>query len=694
MKTLKFFTNLAIIALVFSFFLYLGCKKDKDVTPTGNNIGNMLIDPGQVITGQYTDMAIEFTLNPDVTLPTNTTELTVIQIDPTGARTELTKLYDNGNLSNHDEIKGDHTYSNKISFYSLKTGEFKLIISTPIVTGGNTKTVESNEFKFTVYADLKAGTLSGILNTQENAGLEFKKNVANNINNVQSSIDKTIAYLKGQANVQDAVKASTGIAITYKSGIKAALIISVEDKNGNFTQGGLGKDTFPPRHKYRLPLALQTRGNIKKAIQTRGEDIDANLIGNRKVLIYEPFQSIWQQQQGPSKTEIIKIFNEDKCAKYDIKNVINTDANIDVVSTFAQYGFILLETHGSAGESFSTGEYVDSSAANFANKYKALLQAQKLSVWRNIKVAQNGAVDILKDVYAINYSYINDLAGKFPNSLIINMSCESTKSAFLSNAFIVKGAGAYVGFSEVVYTNFSAATWLDAIKTVVKDGKTIGEMAKKGEVSTQGYGNPAVYARVDILGLESLKLPKDLLNGSFEAGLKGWTASGDGRYISNLGFISPIDKDFMGIISTGLGFTTATGSIYQSFTVPNDAKTLSFNWNLLSEEFLEYIGSQYQDQFSVVIIDESGNENVLYSRTIDGIAADYGATKEKTGNLIGVSPDISFDQGDVYMTGFETASYDISAYKGKCITLEFRCTDVGDSAYDTAILIDNVQIEK
>ncbi|HMG16680.1 MAG TPA: choice-of-anchor L domain-containing protein, partial [Saprospiraceae bacterium] len=224
--------------------------------------------------------------------------------------------------------------------------------------------------------------------------------------------------------------------------------------------------------------------------------------------------------------------------------------------------------------------------------------------------------------------------------------------------------------------------------------KTVGEMTKKGVVSTLGFGEPPVYSICDQLGLDALKLPKDLQNGNFEAGLKGWSAVGDGRFISILGTVHPTNKDFMAIISTGLGFTTSSGSIFQSFTVPSDAQTLKFDWNLLSEEFLEFIGSLYQDKFEVVIKDESGSENVFISKTIDQIAADYGATIDMSGSLINVSPKIKFDVGGVFMTGYINASFDISAYQGKCITLEFRCSDVGDSSFDTAVVIDNVQIEK
>ena len=52
-----------------------------------------------------------------------------------------------------------------------------------------------------------------------------------------------------------------------------------------------------------------------------------------------------------------------------------------------------------------------------------------------------------------------------------------------------------------------------------------------------------------------------------------------------------------------------------------------------------------------------------------------------------------FDQGDVYATGWQTQDIDISSYVGKSVSLQFYSTDVGDSIYDSAILIDNIKFK-
>ncbi len=58
-----------------------------------------------------------------------------------------------------------------------------------------------------------------------------------------------------------------------------------------------------------------------------------------------------------------------------------------------------------------------------------------------------------------------------------------------------------------------------------------------------------------------------------------------------------------------------------------------------------------------------------------------------------MSPPIYFDHGDAYGTGWRDFSADISAYHGQVVRLIIRIGDVGDSAYDSACLLDEISID-
>src|SRR5947207_3584364 len=143
----------------------------------------------------------------------------------------------------------------------------------------------------------------------------------------------------------------------------------------------------------------------------------------------------------------------------------------------------------------------------------------------------------------------------------------------------------------------------------------------------------------------------------------------------------------MGIISTGLGFTTNSGSIRQDLCVPANATTLTFQWNFFSEEFLTFCNTQFQDFFVVKIHELDMNGQIVNSTQV---------LRRQIDDLCGsVSPsDVGFDQGDVYNTGWIGTTFSLTAFQGKHVIIEFSAGDVGDSIYDTAILIDDVKVNK
>lgn len=102
---------------------------------------------------------------------------------------------------------------------------------------------------------------------------------------------------------------------------------------------------------------------------------------------------------------------------------------------------------------------------------------------------------------------------------------------------------------------------------------------------------------------------------------------------------------------------------------------------------MEWCGSIFQDTFkvSICVIDNStGTEscNIALDRKVDDLCGS-------------VTPaDISFDQGDAYRTGWLNQAVDFTPYAGKHIRLKFYATDLGDSIYDTAILIDGITISE
>ncbi|NLD50598.1 MAG: M23 family metallopeptidase, partial [Clostridiaceae bacterium] len=162
----------------------------------------------------------------------------------------------------------------------------------------------------------------------------------------------------------------------------------------------------------------------------------------------------------------------------------------------------------------------------------------------------------------------------------------------------------------------------------------------------------------------------------------GWTKSGDTRTITQLGPLVPTSGNNMAIISTGLGSTNNSNSwIEQKFYIPEGSNTLSFDYNLVSEEPMEFVGSRYDDKFQCTIVLSKGT-TVIAEESIN------------TSVWLPVKG-IDFYGGDStsFMTGWKHLNFDVSQHQGQYATLKFHVWDVGDSAYDTAVLVDNINID-
>lgn len=689
-KKIIYLLSLAFIS--FTFYIS-GCSEDNPVTTTTTTndqiVGSLVSNPNVITVNNNDTVIFRFTVNPGVSFTDASSHL--VKTNAANNETEIGLLLDNGELSNGDEIANDNIYSGKFIINETSSGEVKYKAKGAI---SSTTNGYSQQITVTVYSQLSSQDVKTIFTTQDNAKNQLITYLAGNPNNIENASNQLAAWLQTQPGVQSVEgTGSTGILINYTSGLTGGILYSLADASGNIrTLGGTEFSDTLRRKTNKIPVEKQTIGindyyKDQNYIPTDNPPLDPNAIGNRNVLIYEPYLAIYSPFN--IGTKVSTRLAQSVCKDYTITTYTNQDANIAVLSDITKYGMVVITTHGLYGKRIFTGEIADTNAQVYKNTYKAMISAGKLTIWKNLVISTTGGVSVSNDVYVVTNEFISGLAGTFQNSVIINNSCESSKNPDLANAFIGKGAKTYFGYSKVVHVGFVQQISDSIAKRMGVESKTSGNTFF---AATDPESPNAVFTKV--VGSNDLSFSSSLLNKDYELGtIEGWTRSGDGRVISRLGFVNPTQGSFMGIISTGLGYTTSSGSISQCFTVQNTQSSIKLKWNFLSEEFLEYIGSQYQDYFQIKIIKEDGSEVVLYRRTIDQIAAQFGATEEDPGSLIAVSPGIVFDQGGVYMTGWQEISFDVTPYRNQVVTIIFSAGDVGDSIYDTAILLDDITIQ-
>ena len=163
--------------------------------------------------------------------------------------------------------------------------------------------------------------------------------------------------------------------------------------------------------------------------------------------------------------------------------------------------------------------------------------------------------------------------------------------------------------------------------------------------------------------------------------------------LNKLGYVQPVEGDYMAMISTGVGNTMSGGSISKNINIPANATQMSFSWNFISAEFLEYINSQFDDPFYITITCD-GIEDKIFVKSVNSVASEFGATKTSAGKLICVSPDIVLNNYvDIWMTDWQVATVDVSKYAGKNVTIKFTADNAADTAYPSAMLLDAIHFD-
>lgn len=270
----------------------------------------------------------------------------------------------------------------------------------------------------------------------------------------------------------------------------------------------------------------------------------------------------------------------------------------------------------------------------------------------------------------------------------------------MPDAMVARGASAVVGFYNSVYADYSRNFMKHYVDRLIQ-----GDTSKAAfEDCKELYGSTDSKFVIDwILGHapavphlfgdgSAVLVGSDFINGSFELDSRpiGWNTTGDVRVISRIGSFIPPHGSNMILLTTGIGSAESTylagteGSILlQSVRIPGDRSTLSFDYNVISEEPMEYVDSEYDDKFIVTLLDQSGN-------VLDTLASETINTSEWY-----ETSGINFEEGDdtVYHTGWKTVTFDVSPYRNKIVTFRAVVYDVGDSIYDTAAIMDRVALK-
>lgn len=597
----------------------------------------------------------------------------------------LAPLADNGNLDNGDEIMGDGNYTTIV--HGLLGVVPQTIYLRALVRATSTVSGLSHT-RWSVIAELPVrhappeGLVNVALAYQDSVERRWLAALGAGTDPETARAD-LLAWLDAQNYVVDAYLAPDGGSLwaVYNMGFEAGVILT--DPAGEPVYGASAANGAAPRRPHRDPATtrrLMSTGApaLPRAAGDRNlgnpNEVDSNL-----ALVYSPFASWLAGLPGGEDpgAAAAALFEAAHCPSFGVRLLQDAEANVDALRELQRYGAVSIFTHSAqlAGGQVAllTGESV-----NFASCLEYAWDLFDTNPAMCI-VRVNGA-----SVFAVKAAFVAKYSPRCPDTVLQIAACDVTANNIWPLALLGSGAGFVTGFDSSVTVEFANAASLAFWSGILESGLRSGPAHAASPQMDPGHRHAAFTAA----GNEELAFGSELQNGGFELGtLAAWDVAGDGRVISRLADQVPIDGIAMGIVSTGLGYTLNTGEINQTVCVPADAATLRLHYNYFSEEFLEWCGSQYQDYFQVSVIDAAAAETVIFTIEIDDMCDD-------------VTPaGIQFDQGPlgndagVYRTGWRDLALNIAAWAGQTVTLRFKAGDIGDSIYDSAILIDAIGIE-
>lgn len=322
-------------------------------------------------------------------------------------------------------------------------------------------------------------------------------------NDLINSLEALKVWLESSPNISEADISDGNVEIKYSSGTSSFVIISLVDEDGNRTKGG-GINTSKKNNKNSVIKLEDESANYMSStnnLEIMGGD---NIITDRDVFIFDPFESNFQKGEG----DAIKALFDNANLDFNVKSLKNEQCTISSLSNLTEYGFIYFSTHGVNGNVLWTRERVVLDNEG----YEELLFSQILSYGTQVEYkivsTDKPALEVKGDFWGVTAKYISALNGEFTNSVIFNSSCQSSKTDKLYLAFKSNKAKTYLGFDVNVLEDFSKDVGVEFVSNLLQHnfttGKALNAIAQKKDERPKSEEFKDSDATIKLLGDENM----------------------------------------------------------------------------------------------------------------------------------------------------------------------------------------------
>ncbi len=279
--------------------------------------------------------------------------------------------------------------------------------------------------------------------------------------------------------------------------------------------------------------------------------------------------------------------------------------------------------------------------------------------------------------------------GSYPEVLCVGNS---------TNADLRAGSSTFGAQVDICAPGVSVTSTMPGGGVGIKTGTSMASPLVAGAAAVVWSMNPAWTAgqvRARLLGTakpmpaalmigDRLDMFEAVFNGSFELGdLSEWSQIGSCSSLTALGPLVPQHRSRMGYCSTGPAGDQVGATLKHCFEVQPGLASLPirFDYNFITEEYPEWVGTQFDDFLEVTITAPDGTVTNLVMESVNA------STFVPIGGM-------DFPGGDdtVGHTGWKTAMAMIAVTAGAGQYV-IDISDTGDDIYDSVVLVDNIRFE-
>lgn len=597
------------------------------------------------------DAEVKFMATANTNMPTNDVVVTVVD----EANNQVLQLYDNGNGA--DDIAGDGIFSGEAYIYADEVGVkgYKAVYETQTTDFAQIcfyKQIEAASF------EEAADITTALEEVAEDNALESD---AVKLTALADSLAQQEGVVEGSIQTSDA---EGSVCYTLESGISC--IYELEDDAGNKGRNSEERDT-----QERNPEIISS--NMAAIEQEISEsDIKAAKLSDKDIVVIRPYHGTqfryddyadWANVLKDEISGTVTVFDDEA-------------AGFDVFKSLGEYGIVMIDSHGTLYRNqpyILTGE-----VGNFGTYFSGDYWSGRIVICNGKRLAVNA--DFFDKYYTSN---------AFTNTFVYLGTCYGGYNSSIADSLIASGADCVVGYDNTVTTTYDNGMLATITTTLCEEEAENPDTTKKLSEAlltakqTRGEADSETGAVMHLYGDENFVLRgSEEENLGFEEGLSGWNYVGDVRAVARLNDVWPTEGKQMAIVGTGLGSVEESDSQITKVVNNKAYHTLSFDYDFISEELMEFYQTAFNDQLLITL---SGCEQGNYvTRTVLTESVNGSDWIYLGGNY--------FYDGDetTYHTGWKNAKIDISSFdNGTDLTISVKVWDEGDSIYDSAVAIDN-----